>query len=77
MTVMMYFSYNVVFSFPVFLSTILTQMSFSRINSQGLSTSPYFISFLTAIVTTFIADRYSQRSIVIMVLSTIGAIGYI
>ena len=74
----MYFSCNVSFSsLPVFLPTILTQMGFSSINAQGLSAPPYFLSFLTVIATTYIADKFAQRGLVIAVLSTIGAVGYI
>jgi dipeptide/tripeptide permease len=74
----MYFSCNVSFSsLPVFLPTILTQMGFSAIDAQGLSAPPYFISFITVIITTYVADKYAQRGLVITVLSTIGAVGYI
>ncbi|KAF4629285.1 hypothetical protein G7Y89_g8861 [Cudoniella acicularis] len=78
LTAMMYFSTNVSFSsLPVFLPTILTQMGFSAIDSQGLSAPPYFVSFLVVILTTYIADRTGQRGIIILVLSFIGGIGYI
>ncbi|KAA8574655.1 hypothetical protein EYC84_003905 [Monilinia fructicola] len=77
-TALMYFSCNVSFaSLPVFLPTILRAMGFSKINAQGLSAPPYFLAFLVVILTTWLADRYSQRGYTILVLSLIGATGYI
>ncbi|ESZ98731.1 hypothetical protein SBOR_0969 [Sclerotinia borealis F-4128] len=77
-TALMYFSCNVSFaSLPVFLPTILAAMGFSNINAQGLSAPPYFLAFLVVILTTWLADKYSQRGYTILVLSLIGAAGYI
>ena len=74
----MYFSCNVSFSsLPVFLPTILTGMGFTAIHAQGLTAPPYFVSFLTCILSTWIADRTRQRGLVIIVLSCIGGIGYL
>jgi dipeptide/tripeptide permease len=74
----MYFSCNVSFSsLPVFLPTILSEMGFTNIQAQGLSAPPYFLAFLLTIATTYIADRTQQRGLTIIVLSLIGAIGYI
>jgi hypothetical protein len=77
-TALMYFSCNVSFSsLPVFLPTILSEMGFTPIDSQGLSAPPYFLAFLLVISSTYIADRTQQRGITIMILSLIGATGYI
>ncbi|KAK9312823.1 major facilitator superfamily domain-containing protein [Lipomyces starkeyi] len=77
-TALMYFSCNVSFSsLPVFLPTILTRMGFTSINAQGLSAPPYFLSFLLCISSTWIADRTSQRGLVIIILSCIGGTGYV
>src|ERR1700728_3211863 len=74
----MYFSCNVSFSsLPVFLPTIIAEMGFSPINAQGLSAPPYFISFLLVIATTYIADSTQQRGITIIIMSLVGATGYI
>lgn len=75
---LMYFSGNVAFSsLPVFLPTILRSMGFSSVNAQGLTAPPFFLSFLTVIATTYIADRTQQRGIVIMILTAIGGVGYV
>ncbi|KAF2793118.1 MFS general substrate transporter [Melanomma pulvis-pyrius CBS 109.77] len=77
-TAFMYFSCNVSFSsLPVFLPTILSEMGFTPLTSQGLSAPPYFIAFLLVITTTYIADRTQQRGLTIVILSAVGAIGYI
>ncbi|KAM0178521.1 hypothetical protein ACHAPF_003544 [Botrytis cinerea] len=77
-TALMYFSCNVSFaSLPVFLPTILAAMGFSSVTAQGLSAPPYFLAFLAVILTTWLADKYSQRGYTILILSLIGATGYI
>ena len=74
----MYFSANVSYaSLPVFLPTILANMGYSNINAQGLSAPPYFVAFLFANITTFLADRTQQRALVLVLTSILGAIGYI
>ncbi|KAK9483908.1 major facilitator superfamily domain-containing protein [Lipomyces starkeyi] len=78
LTALMYFSCNVSFSsLPVFLPTILNQMDFTTLNAQGLSTPPYFLSFVICIASTWVADRTSQRGLVIVFLSCIGGTGYV
>ena len=61
----------------VFLPTILLDMGFTAIHSQGLTAPPFFLSFIVTIVSTYVADRIRQRGYMIMFLSTIGGIGYI
>ncbi|KAE9371599.1 MFS transporter-like protein [Stipitochalara longipes BDJ] len=74
---LMYFSCNVSFSsLPVFLPTILDDMGFSSINAQGLSAPPYFLAFLVVLLSTWIADHTSQRGFTILLLSLLGAAGY-
>ena len=52
-------------------------MGYSSINAQGLSAPPYFIAFLCALITTYIADKTQQRGLVLVLTSLIGGIGYI
>ena len=52
-------------------------MGFSSVNAQGLTAPPFFVSFLTVIGTTWIADRTQQRGIMICILTAIGGIGYV
>jgi hypothetical protein len=52
-------------------------VGFTAVNAQGLTAPPFFLSFLLTIATTWIADKTQQRGIVIMILSTIGGVGYL
>lgn len=61
----------------VFLPTILKDMGFSAIDSQGLTAPPFFVSFLVTIFSTWIADQTQQRGFTIVVLTTVGGTGYI
>ncbi|KOS18617.1 High-affinity nicotinic acid transporter [Escovopsis weberi] len=77
-TGLMYFSCNVSFaSLPVFLPTILAEMGFSSVNAQGLTAPPFFLSFLLTIITTWIADRTQQRAFMLILLTSVGGVGYI
>lgn len=74
----MYFSCNVSYaSLPVFLPTVIKEMGFTAIDAQGLSAPVYFLSFLLTIATTIIADRTQQRAYTIMLLASLGGVGYI
>lgn len=75
---LIYFCGNVSYSsLPVFLPTILEDMGYTAINSQGLSAPPSFAAFLFALITTWIADKTQQRCLVVFCTSVVGGIGYI
>ncbi|KAH8692159.1 major facilitator superfamily domain-containing protein [Talaromyces proteolyticus] len=75
---LMYFGANVSYaSLPVYLPTILSAMGYSSINAQGLSAPPYFVAFLFALITTYIADRTQQRGLMLFATSIVGGIGYV
>jgi hypothetical protein len=74
----MYFGANVSYaSLPVYLPTILAKMGYSNIHAQGLSAPPYFVAFLSALITTWIADKTQQRGLMLIATSLIGGTGYI
>lgn len=74
----MYFAANVSYaSLPVYLPTILLKMGYSSINAHGLSAPPYFVAYLSANITTYIADRTQQRGLMLVATSLVGGIGYI
>lgn len=60
-----------------FLPTILNDMGYTSINSQGLAAPPYFTSFLLCIVAAVVSDRWGGRGLVIAVSAAVGTIGYI
>ncbi|KAL8848536.1 MAG: hypothetical protein Q9221_006425 [Calogaya cf. arnoldii] len=70
-TALMYFSTNVGFS------SLPEEMGFSSVNAQGLTAPPFFLSFLVTIISVYVADKTQQRGITVMVMSTIGFIGYV
>ncbi|QKX60364.1 uncharacterized protein TRUGW13939_07509 [Talaromyces rugulosus] len=75
---LMYFGANVSYaSLPVYLPTILSAMGYSSINAQGFSAPPYFVAFLFALITTYIADKTQQRGWMLFSTSIVGGIGYI
>jgi cyanate permease len=75
---LMYFCGNVSYSsLPVFLPTILQDMGYTAINAQGLSAPPSFAAFLSALITTWIADKTQQRCLVLFVTSAVGGTGYV
>ncbi len=61
----------------VFLPTILEEMGYSSVNAQGLTAPPFFLSFLVTIISVYIADKTQQRGFTVIVMSTIGCIGYV
>lgn len=52
-------------------------MGYSSIDAQGLSAPPYFVAFLSALLTTYLADRTQQRGITLIITSLVGGIGYV
>ncbi|BGP18866.1 hypothetical protein JCM10213v2_006946 [Rhodosporidiobolus nylandii] len=75
---LVYFSTNVSYSsLPVFLRTILTDMGFTSIRAQGLSAPPYLASFIVIVAFCYFSDRIGDRSIFMIPLALIGAVGYL
>ncbi|KAG0654213.1 hypothetical protein C6P46_001847 [Rhodotorula mucilaginosa] len=75
---LMYFSCNVSYSsLPVFLPTILQEMGYSSIRAQGLSAPPYLGSFFILLASTYMSDKFADRTIFIIPLATIAGIGYL
>ncbi|GAA5977103.1 hypothetical protein JCM11641_001302 [Rhodosporidiobolus odoratus] len=75
---LVYFSCNVSYSsLPVFLPTILSDMGFSSIRAQGLSAPPYLASFFVILAACYLSDRIGDRSIFMIPLALVGAVGYL
>ncbi|RPB08987.1 MFS general substrate transporter [Morchella conica CCBAS932] len=74
---LMYFFCNVSFSsLPVFLPTIINDMGYKSTTAQALSAPPYIFAFVLVLLSTWISDRYTTRSIPIILCCLLGAIGY-
>jgi len=78
LTAGMFFCCNVAFSsMPVFLPTIVNQMGFSRLASQGLAAPPFLFAFFVVLVTAFLSDRIRSRSIPMIFHAILAMSGYI
>jgi MFS family permease len=54
---------------------ILTDMGFTSIRSQGLSAPPNLAAFLVTVIACYLADRKGDRSVFMVPLALIGAVG--
>lgn len=69
----MYFGANVGYaSLPVYLPTILKAMGYRSINAQGLSAPSYFIAFLFALITTYVADGTQRHGLMLIATSLVA-----
>lgn len=77
-TALMFFSANVAFSsLPVFLPTILSDMSFSRLASQGLAAPPYLCAFVFLLVIAHFSDKIpDSRAWFIVGVATLSSVSY-
>lgn len=78
LTALMFLSVNVSFSsLPVFLPTIITSMSFSRLTSQALSAPPYLAAFIFVLVIGRYCDKIADsRSLFLAGVASLSAISY-
>jgi MFS family permease len=76
---LIYFGCNVCFaSLPLFVPTIISQMgAFSTIQSNGLSSPPYVLCFISIVACAFISDRVGVRGPFVAGAGLVAAIGYI
>lgn len=61
----------------MFLPTIVNQIGFSRLASQGLSAPPFLFAFFVVLVTALVSDRLKSRSGPIMFHAVLALTGYI
>lgn len=73
----MYFFCNIAFSsLPVFLPTIINEMGYSSTHAQALCVPPYIFAFIVVLLSTYLSDRFLSRSVPIIALCLMGALGY-
>uniref|UniRef100_A0A060T1F9 ARAD1C20174p n=1 Tax=Blastobotrys adeninivorans TaxID=409370 RepID=A0A060T1F9_BLAAD len=74
----MYFGINVSFaSLPVFMPAIVESLGYTSINAQGLTAPPYLFTTLCVLAAAWISDKYMQRGILIIVLASVSAAGWL
>lgn len=73
----MYFFCNIAFSsLPVFLPTIINDLGYSSTHAQALCVPPYIFAFIVVLLGTYLSDRFLSRSVPIITLCIMGALGY-
>lgn len=66
-----------VYSFSLFLPTIISGLGFTAVDAQLLTAPPNVLGFLTVIIVGFFSDRIKARGPFIAALFVVAAIGYI
>lgn len=64
-------------SIPVYLPTILTGMGYTSLRAQAFSAPPYVAAFFFAVSLVYISDKTDIRGCFVILVSVIGAIGYL
>ncbi|RYO81057.1 hypothetical protein DL766_010370 [Monosporascus sp. MC13-8B] len=63
-------------SLPVFLPTILNEMGYSALESQGLAAPPYLLAFVAVLATARLSDRARSRTPFVVAHALASAAGY-
>jgi len=66
-----------IYSFSLFLPTIISAMGYSKVNANLLSVPPNAAAFITVIAVTYLSDKYKRRGIFMLGGATISIIGYV
>lgn len=65
-----------IFSFLLFLPTIISAMSYTKVNANLLSVPPNIAAFITVILVTYLSDKYKRRGIFMLGGATLSITGY-
>jgi MFS family permease len=66
-----------IYSFSLFLPTIISAMGYSKVNANLLSVPPNAAAFVTVIIVTYLSDKYTRRGVFMLGGATIAIVGYI
>jgi len=66
-----------IYSFSLFLPSILTGLGYKAVHAQLLTVPPNFLAFLTVLAVAYISDKIKRRGILILIGFTVAAAGYI
>lgn len=56
---------------------MIEEMGFTDVDAQGSTAPPFLLSVLVTIGTTWLADRFQQRGIIVAMSSVVAASGYV
>ncbi|KAI9725228.1 MAG: hypothetical protein M1828_003409 [Chrysothrix sp. TS-e1954] len=77
LTALMFLNCNIAFSsMPVFLPSVVNEMGYSSISSQGLSAPPFLVAFFAVLITAKASDSFATRSPFVCFHALLGFIGY-
>ncbi|KAL1918917.1 uncharacterized protein VTP21DRAFT_2298 [Calcarisporiella thermophila] len=65
------------FSFSLFMPSIVFAMGFSSLEAQLLSSPPYVVGCLATMIVAYISDRYQRRAPFVLIFSLVGVLGYV
>lgn len=66
-----------IYSYSLFLPTIISGMGYDAVTAQLFTVPPNFLAFLTVLVVSWVSDKIKMRGPLIAGLFTFAAIGYI
>ncbi|ESZ97643.1 hypothetical protein SBOR_1959 [Sclerotinia borealis F-4128] len=66
-----------IYSFSLFLPTIITALGYTRVNANLLTVPPNMVAFLSVILVTSLSDYFKRRGIFMLICASIAIIGYI
>jgi MFS family permease len=66
-----------IYSYSLFLPSIISGLGYNRITAQLFTVPPNFIAFLVVLVASWVSDRIKMRGPLIAIGLTLAAIGYI
>lgn len=66
-----------IYSFSLFLPTILTELGYSDVITQLLTVPPNIGGFITVIVACILSDKYKRRGIFMLIGTSMAIVGYI
>ena len=66
-----------IYSFSLFLPTIIRELGYSSVKAQLLTVPPNMAGFFAVILGTFVSDKIKARGPIIIFCSSLAIIGYI
>jgi MFS family permease len=66
-----------IYSFSLFLPTIISAMGYTKVNANLLSVPPNIAAFITVMLVTYLSDKYKRRGIFMLGGATLSITGYI
>ncbi|KAI9646177.1 hypothetical protein NHQ30_005617 [Ciborinia camelliae] len=66
-----------IYSFSLFLPTIITALGYTRVNANLLTAPPNMVACVSVILVTSLSDHFKRRGIFMLICASIAIIGYI